>query len=86
MSNISLIIILLEGEMETLTVQAFLNAEWQDIALIKFPGSEQGTGLQHKSTILPITPSTFWNAMTITPCRSTIPFRFILRITEILDG
>lgn len=28
--------------METLTVQAFLNAEWQDIALIKFPGSEQG--------------------------------------------
>lgn len=28
--------------METLTVQAFLNAEWQDIALIQFPGSEQG--------------------------------------------
>ncbi|VFT76615.1 Uncharacterised protein [Klebsiella aerogenes] len=72
--------------METLTVQAFLNAEWQDIALIKFPGSEQGDWFTTQIDYLTITPSTFWNAMTITPCRSTIPFRFILRITEILDG
>lgn len=72
--------------METLTVQAFLNAEWQDIALIKFPGSEQGDWFTTQIDYLTDTPSTFWNAMTITPCRSTIPFRFILRITEILDG
>lgn len=27
--------------METLTVQAYLNETWTDIALIKYPGSEK---------------------------------------------
>ncbi len=31
--------------METLTVQAYLNETWTDIALIKYHGSEKMTGI-----------------------------------------
>lgn len=72
--------------METLTVQAFLNAEWQDIALIKFPGSEQGDWFTTQIDYLTDYAIDFLERDDYHACRSTIPFRFILRITEILDG